>query len=265
MTGATLQAVPPKEPLPAVSSDWPYRFAVLPTDTLNVDESYQRPLTSFVKRIEKNFDPALLGTLVVSERADGTRMVVDGWTRKVGAERRGVKELPCIVYSGLTQPQEAALFAKLQKERRGIASYHRFRAAVVAGEEEAVQIQRLANECGYELGTDAGKQISAVAALENVYRREPTLLERVLVIFREGWQDKYMPTGSMLRGMGYFLDRNNDVDDERLARRLSVVTPGELNKRASALKEGMGHGGTQDRYMAGAIEGIYRSRAKATA
>ena len=150
----------------------------------------------------------------------------------------------------------------MQKERRGIASYHRFRAAVVAGETEAVEIQRLANECGYTLGTDAKSQISAVAALENVYRRDPTLLERSLVIFREAWQDKYMPSGAMLRGMGYFLERNEDCDDEKLARRLSVVSPTEMNKRASALKEGMGHGGTQDRYMAGAIEGIYKTRFK---
>jgi hypothetical protein len=245
------------ERLPDVPSEWPYRFEVLEVSKLIVDESYQRPLTSFVTRIEKNFDPALVGTIVVSERKNSVFAVVDGWTRKTGAERRGVTELPCIVYTGLSPQQEAALFSKLQKERRGIASYHRFRAAVAAGEDEAVQIQRLARECGYEIGTNSKAQISAVAGLESVYRRAPTLLERVLVIYKEAWKEQYMPGGDMLKGLGYFLERNTGADDEKLARRLSVVTPDDLKKRTLALSEGMG-GGSREKNKAAAIEGIYK-------
>jgi hypothetical protein len=189
--------------------------------------------------------------------------VVDGQTRAAAVaalakagDVPGV--LPCLVYEDLTPAQEADLFARLQKERRGIASYHRFRAAVVAGEPEATDIQRIAAEVGYEIGV--GKDVvSAVAALEKVYRRSPEMLKRVLSIVRAAWGESYMPNGEILRGLGYLLSHAKIDDDRRLAERLGAATPEVLKRRASALREGMGHGGGSDKYMAGAMEGVYRA------
>lgn len=245
---------------------WPYRFAVLSVDALFVDASYQRPLTTFAKRIRDQFDPALLGTLIVSARAEDRFAVVDGQTRaeavrQLAATGDAPGVVPCLVYDGLSRADEANLFARLQKERRGIASYHRFRAALVAGDEEAIDIQRIAKAAGYEVGPAAKTQISAVAGLEKVYRRSPQMLERVLGTFRRAWRDQHMPNGELLRGLGYFFDHTKTVDDVVLAQRLGEVTPANLARRASALREGMGHGGGSDKYMAGAIAGIYRSGA----
>jgi hypothetical protein len=245
------------------SQDWPYQFAIIDVGKLFVDESYQRPLTSFAKRIQRAFDPALVGTLIVSARDGDRYAIVDGQTRAAAVDELakdgavpGV--LPCLVYQDLTPAQEADLFARLQKERRGIASYHRFRAAVVAGDPEAIDIQRIAREAGYEIGV--GKTvISAVAALEKVYRRSPDTLARVLRIVRNAWGDTYMPNGEVLRGLAATLGRDGVKDDDRLAERLGAVTPDLLQRRASALREGMGHGGGSDKYMAGAMEGVYRT------
>jgi hypothetical protein len=246
------------------AQDWPYVFEVIAVDDLFVDESYQRPLTTFAARIEKKFDPALVGTLVVSRRADGRHAVVDGQTRAEAIRRLGgtiAAGVPCLVYYGLSRADEARLFARLQLERRGIASAHRFRAAVVAGDPEACAIERIANRVGYDIGAGSNGCISAVAALEKAYRRSPETLERVLSILRRAWGAAVMPNGEVIRGLAYYLARNT-VDDERMAARLATVTPGELKRRASALREGMGHGGGSDKYMAGAIEGIYRTKIK---
>lgn len=245
------------------TATWPYRYEVIETGRLIVDHSYQRPLTSFVKRIADAWDPALVGTLVVSERGDGTFAVVDGQTRMSAASERDVMELPCIVYMGMSVADEASLFARLQKERRGIASYFRFRASLVAGEDEAVQIDRIARECGYEVGATAVKEgniISAVAGLEKVYRRDPTLLERVLLIIKEAWGESHTPSGDILRGLGHFLATTENVDDEKLAEKMKGVSPDELKRRASALREGAGRGGGTDKYVSGAIDGVYRRR-----
>lgn len=245
--------------------DFPYEFRVVSISEMFVDDSYQRPLTSFVDRIIKNYDPALVGTLVLSFRDDGRRTqqryaVVDGQTRMEGMRELGILTAPAVVFYDLTRQQEAQLFAKLQKERRGIASFHRFRAAFVGGEEEPKAIMRIATGAGYVIGIDdKRKQISAVAALEKVYRRSPELLERTLLILKEAWRDRHMPNGEVIRGMGYFLDRNENVDDDRMASRLSTISPEELKRRSSALREGAGHGGGSERYMAGAIEGVYRA------
>jgi hypothetical protein len=245
-------------------ADWPYAFEVLNVADLFVDETYQRPLTTFAARIEKNFDPALVGTLIVSNRDDGRYAIVDGQTRAAAIRKldgHAPQGVPCLVYYGLSQADEASLFARLQMERRGIASAHRFRAAVVSGDPEAIAIERIAHAAGYEIGEGSKGCLSAVAALEKVYRRSPDMLERVLKILRAAWGHAVMPNGELLRGMGYYMARNG-VDDDRMSARLATVTPSELKRRASALREGMGHGGGSDKYMAGAIEGVYRTRPK---
>lgn len=254
------EAIAPTTPANAVE-EYPYTFEVLPLSKLIVDDSYQRPLTSFVDKIIVKFDPALVGTLVVSKRKAHQYAVVDGQTRMEAMRELGKKEVPCLVYLGLDQGQEVSLFARLQKERRGIASYHRFRAALVAGEQEPIEIEEIANDAGYGVGLEKG-EISAVAALEYAYRRDPEVLERTLLILREAWGVEPVPTGDLIRGMGYLLNTEN-IDDERMAERLTSTTAEQVRRRASALKEGIGTGGGGAvRYVSGALHAVYRSKPK---
>src|SRR5262245_7968887 len=89
---------------------WPYRFAMVPLDRLFIDADYQRPLTSFVEEVTRDYDPAKVGTLLVSERDDGRYAVFDGQTRMEAMKRNGEPDAPCLVYSGLTEAEEAQLF-----------------------------------------------------------------------------------------------------------------------------------------------------------
>lgn len=246
------------------NEDWPYRFEVLPLTKLIVDDAYQRPLTTFVDRIIRKYDPALVGTLVVSRRSAKEYAVVDGQTRMEALREVGIKDVPCLVYLGLSQAQEASLFARLQKERRGIASYHRFRAALVAGEKEPTEIEEIVRDTGHAVGLEKG-EISAVAALEYAYRKDPEILERLLLVCNGAWDDGYVPAGDIIRGIAMYMDedkKKRKIDDERLANRLSQVTPEQLRRRASALKEGVGEGGSGGRYMKDAIAAQYRKAAK---
>lgn len=253
----------------------PFSFGLVELDKTFVDEEYQRPLTSFVDRIKEELKPGLLGTLVMSERKRGQHpsgapyAVVDGQTRREGLLFHEWPYAPALVYSGLTKGDEAKLFADLQRERRNIATYYRFRASLIAEEEEAVNINRIVEGAGYKLGPQAGKDgntISAIANLEKLYRRSPELLERALTIFKEAWSgkelDRYVPNGDLLGGMGWFLDQEPDADDEKLARRLSIRSPEDLRRRASAMREGVSHSGALSKYMGMVIEGVYRSRAQ---
>lgn len=243
--------------------DWPYTFEVLPINKLMVDDAYQRPLTTFVDRIKKKYDPALVGTLVVSKRNSKQYAVVDGQTRMEALREMGLGKVPCLVYFNLTQAQEASLFARLQKERRGIHSYHRFRAGLVAGEQEPQEITEICNECGFKIGLEKNAEISAVAALEYAYRRDPEILERLLLVVKEAWDD-LIPAGDIIRGIALFYadmaKAKKTVDDERLANRLAGESPEALRRRASALKEGVGEGGSGGRYMADAIAAAYRRK-----
>lgn len=251
------------------SGDWPYRFEVAPLDRLFVDKAYQRPLTSFAQVVAEDWNPALVGTLIASERSGGRLAIVDGQTRMHGASKNGVEGLPCVVYTGLSRSQEAELFADLQTKRRGMATYLRFRAALVARRPEAVAIAALVQSAGFELDTEeTPRTVKAIAALEYVYRRDPALLQRVLDVIAQAWpnpETDYRASGEMIRGLAVFLTRESKVDIARLIDRLSAVTPAQLRHRSNALKEGSGSGGGSPGYMADAILGVYMRGGKRAA
>lgn len=252
---------------------WPYRYAVIPLSDLFVDPAYQRPLSEFVKRIRNDPDPALIGTLIVSDRGGQRKSkrfaVIDGQTRMVGMqEHTGV--LPCLIYEGLSRADEAQLFARFQTERRGMATWMRFRAAMVSKNPEALGIAAIAAASGFKVAGDGDdKGIRSIAALEWLYRRD--LLADVLEIVRDAWgrpdPDKsgadMRVRGEILLGIGRFLKDTDDVDMRRLVRNLSGVTPEQLRHRANALREGSGSSGNYALFVRDAIVGIYATRARA--
>lgn len=260
---------------------WPYEFAVLALDQLFVDEEYQRPLTTFVQRIEKNYDPALIQCLIVSDRGNDSYAIIDGQTRWAGATRVGVTHLPCVVYKDLDQAQEAELFAKFQTERRGMTSSSRFRAEVIAKKMSAGIIDALVKDEGYVIdhndSTGEGNNIRAIGAVEYVFwncevskrRRSdlananPELLQRTLQIIKAAWPPPH-PTATsaqVIRGLGFFL-KNEEVDDERLVARLKKLQPSELSRRADQLREGRGLEGNSPSYLAEAVSSEYRRRGR---
>lgn len=267
-----------------VHGELPYKFAIVPLKHLVVD-AYQRPLTSFVEKIEREFDPALVGTLCLSQRSASKYAVIDGQTRAEGMKRVGLTEAPAIVYEGLTRQQEAALFAKFQTERRGMTSASRFKAQVIAGDATATAINAIVEEAGYKVEHNSSEPgaLRAVAALEFVYwgtfgRKgkkqdpDPELLKDTLDVMRGAWP-KLPDTAKssvMIRGLGFFMarepangfkqPRKTEVQFERLVARLSKVTPSDLAKRAEALREGRGMEGNSPAYLAEAIEAQYRKR-----
>lgn len=243
-------------------ADWPYRFALIPHEHLFVDVEYQRPLTSFVESVANEYDPALIGTLIVSERGKDKFAIIDGQTRHEGMARNAEPLMPCLVYMGLSRADEAKLFADLQTKRRGMATYLRFRAALVAKLPEALAIAKIATDAGFELDkVETPRTLKAISALESVYRRDPELLERVLATIAAAWPDadtEGRASGDMIRGLDVFYRREDRIDDRRLVERLAKIPPRTLRHRANALQEGAGSGtGGRAGYMADAILGVY--------
>jgi hypothetical protein len=254
------------------ANQFPYRYEVLLLKHLFVDETYQRPLTNFVKRIESNFEPALVGTLVVSERSRNKYAVVDGQTRMTAMQNQGLTHGPCLVYSGLSPAEEADLFSRLQTERKGMVAATRFRAEVIARKPFAVDLDRIVKEEGFTIGLSVqdGFSIQAIGALETIYRGmksrrakhslDEELLRNVLRVTKGAWprMPEGAKSGAFLRGLGYFLNTKDNVDLERLTQRLGKVQPSELARRAEQLREGRGMSGNSPAYMAEAIEAQYR-------
>lgn len=248
----------------ATDNSWPYRFEVKPLAGLMIDETYQRPLSRFVRKIVENFDPALIGCLIVSERKGGKAAVMDGQTRLAAMRQLGHVNAPCLIYSGLNREQEADLFARFQSERKNVSALERFRAALVAKEGRAVEIEALAHESGFVIDkSNVGNSIAAVKALEDTFDRYGAdMVQRVLMTVAAAWRYRHASANSneILRGLAYFYDKTPEADDERLQRRLMVIEPAILITRASQLRQGRGHGGKSPSYMAEALGVEYRKR-----
>jgi hypothetical protein len=240
---------------------FPYTFQAIELDSMFIDAEYQRPLSSFVTKIQHHFNPLLVGTLILSLRGQGDKhegmyALVDGQTRWSAMQNIGKTHAPCIVMTGMTQADEAKLFSDLQYERQNIVSYYHFRADLVAGNKEALAVQAIVTQAGYKTGT-GGDSISAVVALRRVYQQGPDVLERTLTVMQAAWGDKVQPDGPALRGMGMFFRWNPDADDERLARRLQLVSLTQLRSRAGAVREASGGSTAATKYTAKALEYIY--------
>lgn len=264
-----LEAAVPEE---AGDIVWPFDGVqwVLVKDIF-VDEEYQRPLTSFAATIERKFDPFLFQTLMLSDRGSKNKparyAVIDGNTRRVAAAKLGIVRAPAIIFTDLTPEDEADIFWRIQKYRKGVVSWYRFRAQMRSGNEESLAIAALAERTGYELGDRPG-QIKAVTALEAAYRRDPETLERTLEAFNEAWG--MAPEGKYIRGLHYFflnypVDMKHEfkeVNDEQLIRRLKINGPDDLEKKLLSVKDLQGGTGSPAKWMALAIQSAYLSRAK---
>lgn len=265
--------------------EFEYRFEVVPVEDFFVDHEYQRPLTSLVNEIARNYNPFLVGAVIASDRSTSpaphkrTRKphiaLIDGQTRWEGTKRAERPSLLTVVYEGLRPDEEALIFALIQMKRRNMTSWQRWRAMFRAGDRDAIALKRIAEENGWQLRTDSDAgSLRAIAALEAVYKvdkDEPQerdrgrLLGETLDVLHRTWPDDAALAGGadLIRGMGRFIFEH-DPDLEQLVRKLQRVTPTMILFNATAYRAGR-QGGSSNRAgsVSEAILAEYTKRARA--
>lgn len=115
---------------------------------LKVDPLYQRELDSksqrLIRDIAEQWDWSLCQPLVVASRRDGSLFVVDGQHRLEAARHRGdIAQLPCVIVHPADPADEAAAFVALNQRRRPLTAFAMYNGALAAGDEAAIQLQRL--------------------------------------------------------------------------------------------------------------------------
>lgn len=286
----TTALVLPDELTASHMAAWPFKPEIVDLNHCFPDPSYQRDLTSFVKSIEGNFNPALVGALTLSKRSRTKYAIIDGQTRHEAMLRLGVPQWIAIVFERLTVEQEAELFALFQLLRRAMTSGDRFRAQRRSKNPIASTIAEITEGLGFDIGysrdderpeSERGETpvIKAVNALEIVYhgmyggrdvavkteRQYPQLLASTLEVIKSAWPD-LPPTALMLhtiKGVGQFLfnqqEAGNEVDLDRLATRLrkAAPTPSKLKERADQYRDSQDLTGHSPKYMAWVIDREY--------
>jgi hypothetical protein len=226
---------------------------VLEIDLIQIDPDYQRDLRhDLINKIGREYDIVKAGPILVSERADGTLMCVDGQHRMLGAKQAGETEVFANVVHGLTQEQEAEL-RLARNDRRPDTIYEKFRTRLVMGDKKAHRIVELVRQQGSEvnLSPSTSTGINGIATLELLYDIDGTgvWLTRAMRCIREAFatEDRSLSpdefSASMLKAVTWFLAQHVDsreVPYEKFVERLGVHDVHDIRRKAVSHKAAMG-------------------------
>lgn len=245
----------------------------LPITALRVDPKVQRIEGVDMKRVSRingDFNPDALGVITVSDRGDGTYVVLDGMHRTEFARAANYqKPLDATVFSGLTVTQEAELFLLLNDARMPSA-LSKFHARVVMGEEVATAIHDIAARHGWTISPAAEPgHLAAIDALERVYRNaggvlpdgaHADLTERVLEILTAAWDhDGKSTQAALLLAVAQLIGRfGASVDTKKLVTEMQATRPGVVVGRGRSLKDAQG--GTLPAAIAKILAGMHNNK-----
>lgn len=234
---------------------------------LVMDRDYQRAVDpNRVRKIIEEFAASGLGTLTVSMRPDGRRVIIDGQHRCAAVRTIGYDgKLPCIQYTGLTLADEAAMFLLLNNAKP-VAALDKFRARVIAEDTTAVAIAGLLAEHGWKVSAGTGDgSFAAVTAVEKVYggagvskgEPRPDLVNIVIEVITASWgHDVRAAHNLLVGGLGQFYARyGNAVDHHKLINELSKLSPNGLIGKAKVLQDA--RGGTLSSALAEVVLGLH--------
>jgi hypothetical protein len=143
-------------------------------EQLLIDESYQRSLEvessqALIRRIAQQWDWGLYQPLFVARRNDGGLYVVDGQHRLAAAVLRGdIAQLPCVVSHFDSAEQEAGAFVALNQQRRPLSALDLFKAALTAGDADALLIKQCLDESGLSLANTTNNQTMKAGQIGNI-------------------------------------------------------------------------------------------------
>jgi hypothetical protein len=246
MATATAPATTNSTGLPA-----PDRVALVPIDKITRDQRVNtRDVDpNWVQARVKRFRPDALGIPAVSQRADGTFVVVDGQNRIALCQACDYGPgILCEIYTGLDLAQEAGLFVLLNSGR-AVTPGHRFKARVTQGDPVACAILKTAELAGWKVDVVPGPGvITAVSTLERLWkddeRHHPDdpqfVLASTLQTIVQAWQhDLKAGDSAIIGGIGALFVRHGlAIDTDHMVQQLMDLEggPQELLYKSSGLK-----------------------------
>lgn len=217
---------------------------------LYIDQEYQRSAKTDRSRaniayIQLHFSWAAFGALIVAfVPAKKQYAVLDGQHRYVAARGiEGISELPCVVIKDHDFQKQAKSFVTINTKRVNLHSLGKYHAAVAAGDETAVAIAALLDECKIEVpkapllkGDTGPRQLQAIGTLERmVDRYSHKQLAWVLTIIPEAYGDERgQLRSSLIKALAEFIKLNPDCDRKRMVAALQDMDPDQMEEDARA-------------------------------
>jgi Family of unknown function (DUF6551) len=199
----------------------PYQVQEIALGKLVINPRAQRVLMSHrVHALLANFDLDFFGEIVVSWR-DGKYFILDGQHR-VEAMKRWlgdgweIQKIPCRVYQGLREADEADMFDRLN-DCLTVSAFDKFKARVNAGREIESQVAKVVKSERLLISREKiPGAVGAVTTLVAVFKRgDGEVLAQTLRIIRDAFGDAGFEA-RLIDGLGHFCQRYGAVIEENL-------------------------------------------------
>ena len=234
------------------STERPYQEIMINSRFLEVPRcSYQRELNpARVQRIAAEFDEHIANEPKVSLR-DGHYYVFDGQhTIAARKYRNNGRDLPvrCKVYRGMTESEEALLFAQQTGASAILGAGAKIRAEIYGGDPEAISFMKTTESAGIVLdyGQARGKaRIGCIATALNEFRKVgKERYKEAMDIIMKAWDGHPDSMRSeTIIGITRFVDLyHKEYDPDRLVKRLKKSDPVTIYREGHAMCSNMpGH------------------------
>lgn len=145
------------------------KFCTIPTDLIILDPPYQRGEMGNAGRIAHEWDNRKSKVVIVSLR-NWKFYCVDGANRVRAALMLGQETVNCILYEGLTQEDEAVLFATQDDNKRKVSSGQKFNALLEGNNPIAKDIANICDEFGVKYKNVYVGAVGAISSMNAVAR-----------------------------------------------------------------------------------------------
>jgi hypothetical protein len=227
-------------------------FELIDPRDIHFDPRYQRPQKwDLIAAIAAEPTWEAFGCPVCAKRlyAGDTIWALDGQQRINGllAAAEPPMLIPVIWWAVASVRDEAALFDKINTNRKNVASIEKFRSRLTAEHTTYVRIAAAVERAGFTIGQnqESAKTIAAISSLEALYNavgEEGTTI--VLEAIALAWPDEVGGTSStMLRSIAEVAGEasaSNSLTVEKLSKAFTRTTPGRLNRKAEEIRYAQG-------------------------
>ena len=208
-----------------------------------VDGRYQRaqPTKKEIRDMAEQWDDKAAGVVCLSLRSDGRYWCIDGQRRCAALEllRGSDAEIEAQAWIDLSPEEEAHLFGLLQN-RKQLRPMDVYKADVFSGDGEALALQAVVREAGFEVKESHGKDkraVNAVNTVRKIYRDNGgNRVGLILSIWRQADLEQ-MATAAALQGINFFLSRYPQADRDRVIERLTAAGSMGMERLAAGQRQ----------------------------
>lgn len=223
-----------------------YNLLEINSNYLEIPEAYQRRLnTDRVARIVSRFDERIANEPKVSYR-DGRYFVFDGQhTVSARKQMNGNADLPilCKVYYGMTETEEALLFAMQTGESAALTPSAKLRANLHGEEKASGEFYEATEDAGFHVGFERGGGVGRIICINTAFaefrRVGAELYKEALTILLEArGGDPDSLRAEIIQGIVHFVELyHGEYNRERLIYSLRAYEPKFIYAAGKAEKE----------------------------